>query len=128
MSGESTVKLPAALPRGSVLLHIGPPKTGTSALQGARHTQRVALARAGVHYAGRGVQPSTAAFAVTEREHPSTGRPPSMRHWNSLVREVAGHRNECYMGALTLRCSLFSFRDRRQRGVACNLGGRSCVY
>ena len=65
-----------ALPRGSVLLHIGPPKTGTSALQGSCHANRDALLRAGVRYAGSGVQPSTAAFAVTEREHPSTGRAP----------------------------------------------------
>lgn len=120
MSGESTVKLPAALPRGSVLLHIGPPKTGTSALQGACHTQRVALARAGVHYAGRGVQPSTAAFAVTEREHPSTGRPPSMRHWNSLVREVAGHRNETVL----ISSEFFAGATEEQaRTIVAGLGG-----
>jgi IS5 family transposase len=84
----------AALPRGSVLLHIGPPKTGTSALQGACHANREALFRAGVRYVGSGIQPSTAAFAVTEREHPSTGRAPSMRHWRSLVREVRSAQRE----------------------------------
>ena len=83
-----------AIPRGSVLLHIGPPKTGTSALQGSCHANRDALLRAGVRYAGSGVQPSTAAFAVTEREHPSTGRAPSMRHWGSLVREVRAAQRE----------------------------------
>jgi len=89
-----TQEIGAALPRGSVLLHIGPPKTGTSALQGACHVGRDALRNAGILYAGSGVQPSTAAFAVTEREHPSTGRPPSMRHWNSLVREVTSARSQ----------------------------------
>jgi len=83
-----------SLPRGSVLLHIGPPKTGTSALQGSCHANRDALLRAGVRYAGSGIQPSTAAFAVTEREHPSTGRAPSMRHWGSLVREVRAAQRE----------------------------------
>lgn len=82
------------LPRGSVLLHIGPPKTGTSALQGACHSARRALLDAGVHYAGPGIQPSTAAFAVTRREHPSTGRAPSMRHWRSLVHEVRRVRDQ----------------------------------
>lgn len=89
-----TPEIGAALPRGSVLLHIGPPKTGTSALQGACHVGRDALRNAGILYAGSGVQPSTAAFAVTEREHPSTGRPPSMRHWNSLVREVKSAKHQ----------------------------------
>jgi len=82
------------IPRGGILLHIGPPKTGTSALQGACHAQRDALKRAGVHYAGSGVQPSTAAYAVTLREHPNTGRPPPMCHWKSLVREVNAKRAE----------------------------------
>lgn len=90
-SGEMSL---AQLPRGTRLLHIGPPKTGTSALQGSCHAGRDALRKAGVRYAGSGVQPSTAAFAITEREHPSTGRPPSMRHWNSLVREVKSARGD----------------------------------
>lgn len=81
-----------ALPEGTRLLHIGPPKTGTSALQSACHACRKAMREQGVRYAGAAKQASTAAYAVTRRVHPSTGKPPSMRHWNSLVREVRGAR------------------------------------
>ena len=83
MSGQ--VRL---LPEGTRLLHIGPPKTGTSALQSACHASRAAMRAQGVRYAGGARQASTAAYAVTRRAHPSTGKPPSMRHWNSLLREV----------------------------------------
>ena len=81
-----------ALPEGTRLLHIGPPKTGTSALQSACHACRKAMREQRVRYAGAAKQASTAAYAVTRRVHPSTGKPPSMRHWNSLVREVRGAR------------------------------------
>lgn len=78
------------LPERSRLLHIGPPKTGTSALQSACHASRKPMREQGVRYAGGAKQASTAAYAVTRRVHPSTGKPPSMRHWNSLLREVRG--------------------------------------
>ena len=80
------------LPEGTRLLHIGPPKTGTSALQSACHVCRKAMREQGVRYAGAAKQASTAAYAVTGRIHPSTGKPPSIRHWNSLAREVRGAR------------------------------------
>lgn len=82
----------SALPEGTRLLHIGPPKTGTSALQSACHACRASMRQQGVRYAGTARQASTAAYAVTRRVHPSTGKPPSMRHWNALVREVRGAR------------------------------------
>ena len=81
-----------SLPERTRLLHIGPPKTGTSALQSACHACRKLMREQGVRYAGGAKQASTAAYAVTRRVHPSTGKPPSMRHWNSLVREVRGAR------------------------------------
>ncbi len=81
-----------ALPEGTRLLHIGPPKTGTSALQSACHACRKSMREQGVRYAGGAKQASTAAYAVTRRVHPSTGKPPSMRHWSSLLREVRGAR------------------------------------
>ena len=79
-----------SLPERTRLLHIGPPKTGTSALQSACHACRKPMREQGVRYAGGAKQASTAAYAVTRRVHPSTGKPPSIRHWNSLLREVRG--------------------------------------
>ena len=76
------------LPEGGVLLHIGPPKTGTSALQGASHACRDEMRAQGVRYAGRTQQAGRAAHAVLGREHPTLGEAPSAHHWKRLVREV----------------------------------------
>ena len=76
------------LPEGSVLLHIGPPKTGTSALQGACHACRDEMRAQGVRYVGRTRQSGSAAYAVLGRTHPTLGKAPSARYWNHLVREV----------------------------------------
>lgn len=49
-----TVDLPDALPDGSRFLHIGLPKTGTTALQGALDRSRARLEELGVHNVGKG--------------------------------------------------------------------------
>lgn len=109
-----------SLERGTVLLHIGPPKTGTSALQSACHTQRDRLQAAGVHYAGSGVQPSAAAFAAIARVHPSTGRAPSRRHWDSFAREVRGVRN----ASVLVSSEFFAGANEDQaREIVASLGG-----
>jgi hypothetical protein len=76
------------LPEGTRLVHIGPHKTGTTAVQNAFHTGRQAVARQGVHYAGPTHQPAGPVLAVTGRPRPVTGKPPSMWTWRLLVREV----------------------------------------
>ena len=50
---------------GARLLHIGPHKTGTTAIQGAFDLARARLAAHGVVYAGAERQPLLAALAVT---------------------------------------------------------------
>lgn len=44
---------PRPLPRGARLLHVGPPKTGSTALQDALHQARDSLAQQGVAYVSR---------------------------------------------------------------------------
>jgi hypothetical protein len=78
------------LPTGSRLLHIGPHKTGTTAVQGAFHLARERLAAQGVLYAGGARQPLRAAIAVTGRPPLLGGPPPSLARWDSLVSEVTG--------------------------------------
>jgi hypothetical protein len=79
------------LPEGSRLLHIGPHKTGTTAVQAALWSARASLREQGVRHAGRSRNPSSAVRAVTEQSSPySEGRPPSIRHWRDLVREIRG--------------------------------------
>ena len=77
------------LPEGTRLIHIGPPKTGTTYLQGAFHRNREAVSAQGVHYAGATRQPIAAIQAVMGKSSPNTGETPSMKQWRSLVNEVA---------------------------------------
>ena len=82
---------PAALrlPAGSLLLHIGPPKTGTTTVQGAFHAGRAAVLAQGVRYVGRSRHSGSGVLAVTRRPsfHRDSG-PPPIRKWQELVREV----------------------------------------
>lgn len=75
------------LPDGAVLVHVGPYKTGTTAIQSSLHTHRSALAEHGVTYPGtyhRQMRPSWALLArsrVGEADVPA-------REWDAMVDEV----------------------------------------
>jgi hypothetical protein len=75
------------LPEGTRLLHIGPAKTGTTSLQSGFHMNREALAAHGVHYAGRGTQPRSAAAAVSIGKR-IAGHRTGVDAWPQLVEEV----------------------------------------
>lgn len=83
------------LPEGTRLLHIGPQKTGTTALQVAMHRSRTKLRELGVVYPGRGTRPREGVWAALDLEVP--GRTPDISKWRSLVREVerAGDQRVC---------------------------------
>lgn len=81
------------LPEGSLLLHIGPPKTGTTTVQGAFHARRAAVLEQGVRYVGRSRHSGAGVLAVTGR--PSFQRdagPPPIARWEELVREAHAAR------------------------------------
>jgi hypothetical protein len=78
------------LPADVVLLHIGPHKTGTTALQGAFHTGRDRLSAQGVHYAGKKRQPWLAALAMTGRPGRKGDPAAKPKHWKALCTEVNG--------------------------------------
>lgn len=75
------------LPEGSCLLHIGPYKTGSSALQASFHGSRAELARHGVRYAGSTVRPMRAGWGLIGAT-PRGRRPATDEDWQELVREV----------------------------------------
>lgn len=77
------------LPDGARLLHIGPAKTGTTSLQSAFHVNRAAIAEHGVHYAGAGSQPRSAAAAVALGGR-IAGHRTGIEAWPKLVAEVRG--------------------------------------
>jgi hypothetical protein len=76
------------LQAGTCLLHIGPHKTGTTAVQGALHLARERLTDQGVVYAGHQRQSLLAALAVTGRPALLGGPSPDMTYWNALIRDV----------------------------------------
>jgi hypothetical protein len=77
------------LPSDAVLLHIGPHKTGTTAVQSAFHVARKKLRKNhGIWYTGRARQPMQAAIAVSSNRG-AHGRPTAWHLWERLVKEVA---------------------------------------
>jgi hypothetical protein len=82
------------LPEGSLLLHVGPHKTGTTSVQSALHAARRELARHGVRYAGPDRHPVAAAQAAIERAGGGARRVHSIRPWQAIVREVARARRD----------------------------------
>jgi hypothetical protein len=76
------------LAAGARLLHIGPHKTGTTAIQGAFHLARGRLAAHGAVYAGADRQPMRATLAVTGRPAMLGESRPDMAYWDKLVRDV----------------------------------------
>ena len=90
MLPESDAAVPP-IEAGGVLLHIGPPKTGSTAVQNALHTQRDELARHGVRYAGSAFRPKEASWAVLGIG-PAIGREkPTIEAWHEIVAEVHEH-------------------------------------
>ncbi|HTW19081.1 MAG TPA: hypothetical protein VME70_02585 [Mycobacteriales bacterium] len=76
------------LPERGLLLHVGPHKTGTTAIQGALHNARSELAEYGVVYAGRRRQSQMAALAVTQGHGLAGDRPAQLRDWERLVEQA----------------------------------------
>jgi hypothetical protein len=79
------------IPEGDVLLHIGPHKTGTTAVQGALKDAAEEVRALGVDYltAGTWARPAKAGWAFGLSGAPIGIDPPPPWHWRKLVREVA---------------------------------------
>lgn len=76
------------LPPRGVLLHIGPHKTGTTAVQSSFHAARKRLAREGILYAGKDRQPMRAAIAVTTGRVSHGAMTADMKFWRRISRQV----------------------------------------
>ncbi len=77
----------AALPEGAVLLHIGPYKTGTTAIQSSLQKHRADLAEHGVLYPGSGVRQRRASWAAVGRSPrgmPTVGQD----SWQKMLGEI----------------------------------------
>lgn len=87
--------LTTALPAGARLLHIGIPKTGTTALQTAAAAARPLLLEQGVLYPGRAVNHLQPVCALMGRPfgwtRTGTAVAPPMVRWTELMAEVERH-------------------------------------
>lgn len=108
------------LPAGTRLVHIGPHKTGSTAVQVAFHEAREQLSAHGVHYAGAGRRPRLAGWSIgLAGKKYGVARPP-IQHWEGLVAEVeaAGDQRVCISNEDFGRAT----KEQRQR-IVNELGG-----
>jgi hypothetical protein len=89
-TAERAVRRVEALPIGVRLIHIGPPKTGTTALQAAFDRSREDALDQGVRYAGRRRHSRGAVLAVTGARAQGSDLRRSMQEWRRIVDEVRG--------------------------------------
>jgi hypothetical protein len=82
------------LPEGGLLLHVGPHKTGTTAIQGALRQARPAMAERGVIYAGKVRQHQMAALALTGGDGLIGDRGAAPSDWELLVSQANGARDK----------------------------------
>jgi hypothetical protein len=75
------------LPEGAVLVHIGPYKTGTTAIQSSLHEHRAELAAAGVTYPGTRQRQMRPSWALLGRSRLGEATVPAAE-WDELVDEV----------------------------------------
>ena len=82
---------PALIGSDGLLLHIGPHKSGTSAIQSAMHRASAELASHDVLVPGRHRLQSRAARAVTEMNRVPGMPPGTAEDWDTLVRKARAH-------------------------------------
>jgi hypothetical protein len=81
------------IPEGACLVHVGPFKTGSSAIQAALANARPALPEHGVVYPGRGTRDRRAGWAVLGTR--PRGRPvPTPDEWDTFAAEVRAHADK----------------------------------
>ncbi|MET7732521.1 hypothetical protein ABZT02_14270 [Streptomyces sp. NPDC005402] len=78
----------APLPFGTRLLHIGPHKTGTTAIQGALFAAKDLLPEHGVVFPAHSRHPMEAALAACARPAMIGDTAPTEKHWTRLLEQV----------------------------------------
>ncbi|MEV6111378.1 hypothetical protein AB0L59_02405 [Streptomyces sp. NPDC052109] len=86
---ETDCTRPAPLPPGTRLLHIGPHKTGTTAIQGALFAAKHRMGEYGVAFPAHTRHPMEAALAACARPAMMGDPVPTDRHWGRLLQQVA---------------------------------------
>lgn len=113
---------PGPVPQRTRLLHIGPMKSGTTAVQRAASARREELLRLGVRYPGTGLNHFTpaAAFMGVRRE----GELPDLTTWHRLMDEVGTDEANRILISHEWICEA---DDRQAQGFLDALGDRTHV-
>lgn len=77
------------MPAGTRLLHIGPHKTGTTAVQGALFAAKELLPEHGVVFPAHSRHPMEAVLAACARPAMTGDTAPTEKHWTRLLEQVA---------------------------------------
>lgn len=113
------------LPAGSCLVHVGPAKTGTTAVQESLHATRDRLGEHGVVYASAGVQNPTRGFlAVLQRPALAGQQPPDIEMWNQVVAEATSAADR----RVVVSSEFFADGSDERMGHALDQLGRSRVH
>src|SRR4051795_817233 len=90
-NADASLDRPTLIAPGSVLVHIGMHKTGTTAMQTLLAQQRPSLLEQGVSYPGARVDHHHYARSLTQQAVGAGGaaKPPSPLLWSRLVAELA---------------------------------------
>ena len=114
------VDMPDPVPDGGRFLHIGMPKTGTTALQGALHNARARLEELGVHNSGRGRhEMKTALVAAGTLPDYWEDRADWEARWDALANDFASSQARCTFWSSE---SLSQAQPGRIRHIADRLG------
>jgi hypothetical protein len=108
------------LPPRGVLLHIGPHKTGTTAIQQALANARPMLRKQGVVYPGDGGQHRMPALAITGTRGAVGLRPPKLEEWDRLVKDVGAARRRRVVVSAE---AFVEADDKTARRIVDGLGG-----
>ncbi|MFI9542995.1 hypothetical protein ACIHAR_03420 [Streptomyces sp. NPDC052016] len=87
-AGSRPLTPPTPLPAGTRLLHIGPHKTGTTAIQGALFAAKERMPAYGVEFPATSRHPMQAVLAACARPGMIGDTRPTEGHWNRLVEQV----------------------------------------
>lgn len=82
---------PSALPEGSVLLHIGPYKTGSTALQSSLFTTRDQFEPFGVYYPGPWRRAAEEGWSVLRWSPRGRPPPPPLSMWKDFAADIRAH-------------------------------------
>ncbi|MFE1833267.1 hypothetical protein [Streptomyces sviceus] len=108
----------AALPFGTRLLHIGPHKTGTTAVQGSLFAAKDQLPEHGVVFPAHSRHPMEAALAACARPAMMGDTAPTERHWTRLLEQVGA------VGAKTAVISSEFFADAEDDDTIARIVGQ----